>query len=491
MSEIKERVTRGVFWTLAANGGDRLLGIVSVSVLARLLTPGDFGLLGMGFAAIAAVECLTAFGFDWALVRQQNLHSRHLNTGWTLRIIVNLIAAVALAALAMPASEYFREPRLMAVILVLAVCKLISAFENIGMVLFRRDLRFDREFLLLFWTRLVNLAVVIPMAWYYRSYFALLAGLLASRIAGVALSFVLHPFRPRLSLVAHRDLLSFSVWLQLNNVLQTIRQRTPDFVLGRTVGAPAVAVFSMSSEIANLAVSELIAPINRAVYSGYATFANDIARLRDAYVSLSSLIWLACLPVATGIACTAPQIVMLFLGPQWLEAIPVLQLLAIGGLASVVMANAHLVFLTIGKPRISTGLGLISVSMLVPLVVVFTQLDGVRGAALGYAIATIATVPVVFWWLRRVLEIHPAQWALRLWRPFLATAVMALTVWMAAPGQPADTFLGNLLDLVRLATIGSAVFAVTTYVVWRASGKPAGAETQLVELAASVLRRRR
>ncbi len=484
-------MTRGALWTVAANGGDRLLGIVSVSILARLLTPGDFGLLGMGFAAISAVECLTAFGFDWTLVRQPNLDSRHLNTGWTLRIIVNLTAAVALVALARPAAAYFHEPRLTVVILVLAACKLIGGFENIGMVLYRRELRFDKEFQLLFMTRLVNLAVVIPVAYYYRSYLALLAGLLASRSAGVILSFVLQPFRPRLSLVAHRDLLSFSVWLQLNNLLLTIRERAPDFVLGRAIGAPAVAIFSMSGEIANLAVSELVAPINRAVFSGYSTFSNDVERLRDAYLSLASLIWLVCLPIATGIACTAPQIIMLFLGSQWLEGIPVLQLLAIGSLASVVMANAHMIFMTIGRPAISTRLALVSVLILVPTVVVLTRLDGVRGAALGCALSTAAMVPLVFWWLRSSIQLRIAQLGVRAWRPFVATAVMGTVVHAISPEQPDAEFLPNVMELVRLVCIGAAVFAATVYATWRVSGRPAGAETQLVELARSMLRRSR
>ncbi|HEY6599333.1 MAG TPA: oligosaccharide flippase family protein [Pseudomonadales bacterium] len=484
---VKHSVMRGAGWTLAANGGDRLLGIVSVSILARLLTPQDFGLVSMGFAAAAAVDCLGAFGFDWALVRQPNLTALHLNTAWTLRIIVNVISALALALLAAPAAAYFHEERLYEVMFVLAACKLLAGFENIGMVLYRRELRFDKEFQLLLLARLANLAVVLPIAYFQRSYFALLAGLVTSRVVSLVTSYGLHPYRPRLSLAAHRDLLLFSVWLQLNGLLLTIRDRVSDLIVGRTVGVHGVALFSMANEVAHLAVTELAAPINRAVFSGYAKFAGDADRMRHAYLRVAGVIWLLCLPIAVGIACTAPQIVLLFLGPNWSEAAPVLRILAIGGLAGVVTANSHLVFLTMGRPVINTLISLVCVLLLVPCVVVLSKLDGVRGAALGYAIAVGATVPIVFWRLWRETGLSPLRVLASGWRPALGVIVMVAVVLTVGGAEASNTFLANALELAKLAGIGGATFVSTVYLAWKFSGKPAGPETEIYELAESIL----
>jgi O-antigen/teichoic acid export membrane protein len=389
-----------------------------------------------------------------------------------------------------PAANYFHEARLHEVMYVLAACKLLAGFENIGMVLFRREMRFDKEFQLLLFARLANLAVVMPVAYFQRSYLALLAGLVTSRVTSLVASFALHPYRPRPSLAASRDLLLFSVWLQLNGMLLTIRDRVSDFIVGRSVGAHGVALFSMSNEIAHLAVTELAAPINRAVFSGYSKLANDISRLRDAYVRVAGVIWLVCLPIAVGIACTAPQIVMLFLGPKWIDAAPVLRLLAVGGLAGVVTANTQFVFLTIGRPAINTLVSMICVALLVPAVVVFSEADGVRGAALGYALALGATVPIVFWRLRRETGLSPLRVFVGGWRPAVAAVAMVAVVVGVAPERVADTFVANLLDLATLAGIGAATFVVSVYVVWRSCGAPAGAETELAELTISVLRRR-
>lgn len=487
MSDVRRSVMRGVVWTVLANGGDRILGLIGVSILARLLAPGDFGLLGMGFAAIAAVECLTALGFDWVLVRHPDLQDKHLNTAWTLRLIVDAVAALTLVALASPAAEYFHEPRLANVIYVLALCKLMHGFQNIGMVLFRRELRFEKEFQLLFATRMINLAVVMPVAYFQRSYVALLVGLVVSRATAVAMSYVLQPFRPRLSLAARQELLQFSAWVQLDGVLQTIRERAPDFVLGRVVGAHAVAMFSMSSEIANLASTELASPINRAVFSGYSKFSADRDRLRDAFLSVSGLIWLVCLPVTAGIASTAHQIVMLFLGPQWMPAVTVLQLLAVGGLATVLTSNVQFLFLVIGRPAINTLMSLALVVLLIPAVIGFTLMDGVRGAAIGYVAATCVMVPPVFWWLGRVIKLERGDLSGRAWRPTVAAAAMVIVAYLMKPDELQTTFVANLVDLFEIAFVGAVVFVLSVFALWRVSGRPRGPETQLVDLARSML----
>ena len=315
-------------------------------MLARLLTPSDFGLVSIAFTAVAALDAFSAFGFDWALVRHPDLQNEHLNTAWTIRVIVGFGVFVVLLLLAVPVSRFFHEPRLKLVLVALGVSKVVQSLENIGMVLYRREFLFEKEFALQFWSRATNLAVSIPAAFLLRSYWALIAGILATRVGGVVVSYMLHPFRPRLSMAAKRELFGFPIWLQLNSALQMLRERSADFILGRTVGPHGVAIFAMSHEIANLATTELAAPINRAVFSGYSKLTNEIGRLREAYMSVAAMIWLIALPVAAGIACTAPQIVVVFLGHQWAEVTPVLQLLALGGFASVMAATSQFVFLT-------------------------------------------------------------------------------------------------------------------------------------------------
>lgn len=485
---VRHGVTRGAAWTLAATWGDRVFGVLSVSILARLLTPSDFGLIGMAVAAIALLDAFTSFGFEWALVRQPDLQPRHLNTAWTLRVMVALGILLVLIACSGLVADYFREPRLQIIVVLLGVAKVINSLENIGMVIFRREFRFEKEFALNLWSRLANLSVTIPVAIITRSYWALVAGLLASRLAGLAVTYIQHPYRPRPSLAAARELFSFSMWLQITSALQLLKERSTDFVLGRIIGAHGVALYLMSHEVANLATSELSAPINRAVFSGYAKFAGDVPRMRDAYLSVASVIWLVALPAVAGLACTAPQVIVLFLGAQWIEAVPVLQLLAIGGLASVMASNTNSVFLTMGKPMLNTVLSAITVVLLLPSVIFFARQFGVVGAAAAYTATTWATLPVIFWMLHRLIRVGFLQLLQRVWRTTFATAAMVAVVLAIRRPGVVEGFGANLLDLGIYASTGAVTYVACLYLAWRISGKPAGAETQTLDIILTPLR---
>ncbi len=485
---IRQGVAKGAAWTLAANLGDRFLGVFSLAVLARLLTPSDFGLVSIAFTAVAALDAFSAFGFDWALVRHPDLQNKHMNTAWTIRVIVGFGVFVVLLLLAVPVSRFFHEPRLKLVVVALGVSKVVQSMENIGMVLYRREFLFEKEFALQFWSRATNLAVSIPAAFLFRSYWALIAGILATRVGGVVASYMLHPFRPRLSMAAKKELFGFSIWLQLNSALNMLRERSSDFILGRTVGPHGVAIFAMSHEIANLATTELAAPINRAVFSGYSKLTNDVGRLREAYMSVAAVIWLVALPVAAGIACTAPQIVVVFLGHQWAEAIPVLQFLALGGFASVMAANSQFVFLTLGKPFLNTGISLITVAVLLPSVIILATRMGVRGAALAFAMTTIAVLPVIFTLLRKLIGLRLGEFLSHVYRPLCATAVMTGVVMMIRQPPSQSGLARDVLSLLLMSTAGVLVYGATLLLLWIASGRPKGSEVQMVGLVFTPLR---
>ena len=135
--------TRAVVWTLAARQGERLLGVLSISILARLLSPSDFGLVAMGTSIAAVAEVLAAFGFDWALVRLPNPTREHYDTAWSLRVLCGALVFVGLAVLAYPIAVLYSRPAVTAVVIAMGFSSLIGSAENIWMAEFRRQNRFE------------------------------------------------------------------------------------------------------------------------------------------------------------------------------------------------------------------------------------------------------------------------------------------------------------------------------------------------------------
>src|SRR6185312_2958390 len=146
---------------------------------------------------------------------------------------------------------------------------------------------------------LSTVAATIVLAFLLRSYWAMVFATLIGRLSGVGLSYVLHPFRPRLSFSKLGEFFHFSKWIFAQNLLTFLKDRSADFVIGRLAGAHALGVFNVSTDIANMPGTELVAPINRALLPGYALLAHDRTALRNEYLLVMSLLGSVAIPAVT------------------------------------------------------------------------------------------------------------------------------------------------------------------------------------------------
>jgi O-antigen/teichoic acid export membrane protein len=445
--------------------------------------------VGIAAAFAGVFEVMTSFGFDWALVRHPMPERRHYDTAFTLRLGVTLLSAALMLASAPLVARFYGDPRLQPILAVVALSGLVGALENVGLAEYRRELRFDVEFRQQMAGKLAGLAVAVGVAATTHSYWALVLGTLASRVASVAASYALHPYRPRLGLSARRELFSFSIWLQLNSVLTLLKDRFSALVLGRAAGSPAVGLYGLAHELAYLSTSELAAPINRVVFSRYAQLQGDRDRLREGYLAVVGVIWLAALPLAAGIWLTADYLVLLLAGDAWASAIPVLELLAVAGALAVLSSNAGYVFVALGVPRVMTAIKAAGFLVLVPAMLLLVPRLGMRGAALAAIACAAVEAPLHVGLLVRWLRIGVRDLLAPMWRPVLGCACMLPVVQLARPDAVGAALAERALELALLAAIGTATYAAVVAAAWLAAGRPAGAERDLAGVPAAVLGR--
>ncbi|MEO8225554.1 MAG: lipopolysaccharide biosynthesis protein, partial [Gammaproteobacteria bacterium] len=347
-----QRIAAGALLMVLFKLLERSLGLISTLILARLLLPKDFGIVAMGMSLIALIELFSAFGLDSALIQRRDVTREHYNTAWTFNVMAGCLVGLMMAAAAVPASHFYREPNLVLVIILLGVSSAIQSLENVGVVDFRRNLQFDREFRYMLTKKVVGFAIAIPLAFALRNYWALVIGTLLSRVVILGYSYVVHPFRPRFSLAASGDLMHFSKWMVASNLVAFLRERPADFIVGRISGPQSLGIFSIANQLASMPSTELVAPINRALLPAYARLASDPVALGKQYLSVMGVIALLAVPAVAGLAATAPFVIMLVLGPKWREAIPVLEVLAFFGITQVLQTNAYSAFLALGKPDV-------------------------------------------------------------------------------------------------------------------------------------------
>lgn len=352
---IREQIVVGGIWMVALRIAVRLLGLVSVAVVARLLTPADFGLVGLASALAAGIALLGNFGFDNYLIQKKTLRDEHYSAVWSLNILRCALIAALLLTVAPALAAFYSEPRLEEVLWILALLTMLEGFENPGIVDFRKKMRFHQEFWLQLIPNALRVIATIAAAFGLGSYIALLMGIAVRRLCQLLLSYVMHPFRPHWRLREAREILGFSRWILLTGGLRFLIERSPMLWLGRVTDLATVGFYENARELAQMAITEFIYPLSRALFPGLAKIAAEepaavAATVRDAFA-----IFLAVsLPVALGLVLTADLVIPLLLGSQWLGAIPYLELLAWSGAVMGGYGAAGNVLVALGRPALAT-----------------------------------------------------------------------------------------------------------------------------------------
>ena len=478
---LNEQMAFGAAWMTGARLGVQLLGLASTMILARLLTPEDFGLIALAMSVVALLDTLSHFGFEVPLIQKQDATRDDFDTAWTMNILVGALIAATIVLVSPLAARFYSEPRIVPILQWIALSHFVFSFQNIGIVLFRKELNFRRDFALQIAQKAATLAVSIPLVFALRSYWALVASMVAGRFISVVISYGFLPYRPRLCLRSWRELFGFSKWLQVNGTLSYVRDRGYVLIVGRMLDAPSVGLFSMADEIASLPSSTLVAPLNRAVFPGFARISNQTSRLRDSYRSMLGLVALLAVPAAVGIAAVAPLAVPVMLGPNWQAAVPLLSLLALAGATRTLTASTVSIQYATGQPQLQTYTTGLQALTLVPMVVAGVMKMGVVGAAWAYLLHSLLVfMPISYWFLLRRTPIQFSDVWQPLWRPLAAATVMFVAIRPVAAAWAVPGTLEALPRLILMVGLGVLAYAAGIMLLWWASGLPDGPERTVV-----------
>ncbi len=218
-------VFKGTKWYTAMRWSIRGLGFISSAILARLLLPEDFGLVAIVMVICGFLALIFDFGVNWALVQNNKATDDHFDTAWTLRLIESLAIAALLAGFSTLIASSYGDIRLEAICQILAVGTVIRGFENIGTVKFLKDMKFSKDFLNNVLPKVASTFITIGLAFYYKSYMALVLGTVLHNIVVVVISYFIVSYRPKLSLKKLSEIWGFSQWVLVRNIADYISEQ--------------------------------------------------------------------------------------------------------------------------------------------------------------------------------------------------------------------------------------------------------------------------
>ncbi len=485
MDNINKKIFSGAVTMVLLRFVIKFLGLISTLVLARLITPGDFGLVAIVMSIYALIEMLKAFGFDVVLIQKNNPSKAMYNTTWTIQLAFGVLAAVIMYLISPYIANTFDDDRLEALSQVIALLFLINGTVNIGIVNFRKELNFRREFIYMSLPKVFAVITTITVAIIHRSYWSLICGMLVSNISQAALSYIFSKFRPKFCLSEVNELFSFSSWLLIGNLLTYVNVRAKDLLVGKLLGAKFTGLISVADEIASLPTTEMVAAINRATYPGYTKVAHDNKALKALFLNALSFIAVLGIPASVGMSLCAPYLVPIILGDQWLEVTPLIQILGLAYAIICINTNAGYIFLARGKPKINALINLARAIILLSLMLILIPVFGIIGLPIALLITALLMFPTYFYLLKKEIKLSLYEYTSVLWRPLLSSIIMFLATygffWGVSIEQVVNAETVSLLDFMSIVFVGAIIYLITLTLLWLISKKPKGAEKLIIQ----------
>ncbi len=452
----------------------RAIGLVSVFVLARLLTPADFGVVGLAMTAVAMVEIFSLLGLRQALLRLEDPSRNYYDTAWTIQLVVFVVLGIALCAVAAPAAAFYEEPRVEPVIYALALRFVMLGLTNIGVVEFDRTMDFGRDLKMRATARVVSFFVTVGLALWLASYWALVAGMIVQSVMLAGMSYTMQPFRPRFSLAKRAELLGVSLWIFAGVASQIVYSQIERITVGRTADTGMVGAFAVGKDVSNILTQEIATALNRVTFvqtarSGAFTEQGErIAKSLGGYAMMAA-------PMGLGLAAVADDFIAVFLGNQWDEAVPLVAPIAV---ASALMAVYKLVASSLqagGHERVSALTSLVGTVVLASVIGAVAVRGGspLAIAQAGLAV-TILLAAASLWVIGHFSRMPAWRYLLATARPFGAGAAMygILTQLPALSVSP-------IVELAWRGPLGAVLYFAVLGLLWVVSGRPDSAERAL------------
>jgi O-antigen/teichoic acid export membrane protein len=456
MKDLRHRAIRGGGAKILAQAANFSLRVGSLMVLARLLDPRDFGLVGMVTAITGILNLFRDFGLSSATVQRVEVTDQQISTLFWINVLVGGGLCLLLAAASPLVAWFYHEPRLLWVTIALSFGFFLNAVGIQHSAMLQREMRFTTLATIEIISLVTSVATGITMAATGCGFWSLVAMANVPPLVttiGVWTATKWVPGRPKRN-AGIRSMMRFGGLITLNSVIYYLAYNVDKILLGRFWGAEAIGIYGRSYQLINIPTESLNSSVGEVAFSALSRLQNDAERLKSYFLKGYSLVLALTVPITIAGAVFAKDFMLVVLGPKWSATVPIFRLLA-PTILIFAMINP-LAWLLFSTGLVGRSIKIISVVAPLTITSYFLGLPyGPKGVALAYsAVMTLWVIPHIFWCVHgTIISFRDIMLTVR--RPLLSGAVAAV----CAAGI--QFFFGqSLIPVLRLALGGTVLLGV-------------------------------
>jgi O-antigen/teichoic acid export membrane protein len=454
---LSKKTILGAGWLISSRMGGRLVDVVTVLILARILTPADFGLMALAMTLISVVDTVLEVPLIQALIRLKHIAKSHLDTAFTIGILRGFVLSIIVVGAAWPFSLIFHDSRLIVLVAILAIGPISRSLYSPSMVGFARQMSFRPAFTAEIIGKILASATAILVVHLGGGYWAIAASSVLSSLLTTLISYLLAPYRPVLSLSEVSEFSTFLGWFSSAQVVSAVSWQFDRALLGYFVTKPELGQYSMATDLAVLPTQSLIGPAMTPVMAAFSVIKDDRQRLGKAYLKASRFTMMLAVPVCIGMSLTSDLIVHVLLGgAKWNETAVYLQWLA---LATALTAYHNPLFslaLALNRPSAIFRLNAIELFFRIVLISIGLYFYSLMGAVAARGIVSIIMFVAALATARTLIGISMAVEVRNLWKVGASCAAMAFLVLLLR-----HELAGNINAVIELgiaSVCGAAVY---------------------------------
>ncbi len=464
-SHITRKAGRGIFWNFLTYGLSKGTVLLTTSILARLLTKGDFGLIAVAVVAINYLSVVKDLGLGVALIQRRDDVDEAANTVFT----INLILGFALSAVVIPLAPlfalYFHEPMITPVLRWLGVSFAINALGAVHVIWLMRDLDYRRKFIPDMGNTIVKGVASIGLALAGFGVWALVFGQILGALASVILVWIILPWRPKLRLNKKitNTLIKFGASVTGGDILSVFIDNIDYVLVGRLFGLEQLSVYTLAYRLPEMLLIGNLWVMGGVTFPAFSSIQDKPAEMRRGVLASVRLIQLIAVPISLGLLIAADPIVRVVFGEQWLDAIPVLRVLAVYAWVYSIGYHVGDVYKAIGRPDILLKLTIMTLIIIIPALLIGSNF-GMIGIAWGHLVAVLIRRIVSLSLATRFVKISFIDIIKEL-RPSFLGALAMTPVTLAVLYLTAN--VSPFLQLTLVVLFGAAVYLAVLWWVER------------------------
>ncbi len=397
---------RGVLWIGGYRAATRIFSIFRTALLARLLTPSQFGVYGIAVLILSLLEIVTETGINTVLIQKKGNINEFIDTAWVVSILRGTVIALLLIVAAPIIASFFHSPEAQNLLYLTALVPFFRGFINPALVNFQRDLRFKTEFFLRTTLFVIDSSVAIILTILTGSPYSLIWGLIAGVICELIFSHIVIKPRPRLVFHSEkiRYVLSRGKWMTFTGLMDYLYQNGDNIVVGRLLGTGPLGFYQASYQYATAPVTEVSNILSRVAFPVFVKINNDKKRLHTAFLKMIATISLVVVPFGILLMIFSRQIILILLGPNWIEAAPLLAVLALVGIVRSIVLSVYALFLAQEKQELVTVVSMTGAITMLVTIPFFISIFGLIGACYASLIGSVVSgIPAYYFFRKQII----------------------------------------------------------------------------------------